>query len=132
MTKATQPLLALLPAAALLFYMNANPFAATPARADALMTGKMLGLLCTSKEKEDQNSCQSYIAGVVDYHTLLKSLGTAPSVNFCLPHDITMAQIKLIVTRYVLQRTEHRDFIAAPAVAMALFNAYPCQVVRRK
>lgn len=129
MTKATQPLIII--AALAVFYMNAGAIGATPARAAALMTGKTLALLCTSKDKSDQVGCQSYIAGVIDYHNLLKSLGTAPSVNYCLPQGITMAQVKAIVTRYILQRTENQDFIAAPAVAMALFNSYPCGKIRR-
>lgn len=118
--------------AATLLYMNAFCGAATPAHANALMTGKTLVLLCTSKEKEDQVGCQSYIAGVVDYHNLLKSLGTAPTVNFCLPKGLSMAQMKAVITRYIIQRTEHQDFIAAPAVAMALYNAYPCAKPRRR
>ena len=128
MTKATQPLIAL--ATALL--LNAlTPYAA-PAAVGALMTGKTLTLLCRSEEKEDQIGCQSYIAGVVDYHHLLRGLGTAPSVNFCLPDKLSMQQMKTIVTRYILTRTEHQDFIASPAVAMALYNAYPCPTARRR
>lgn len=91
------------------------------------MTGKALALLCMSEKESDIFACQTYIAGVVDYHHLIKGLGTAPSVNFCLPPGITMAQIKQIVTRYLVQRTEHHDFIAAPAVSLALYNMYPCK-----
>lgn len=93
----------------------------------ALVTGKTLILLCNSAKQDDRFVCQSYIAGVVDYHRLIKSLGTAPSVDFCLPKDIKMEQIKTIVTQYLMTRTEHQDFIAAPAVAMSLFSAYPCK-----
>ncbi len=71
--------------------------------------------------------CQSYIAGIVDYHTLIKSLGTAPSVDFCLPKEITMNELHRIVANYLrLNRSQHEDFIAAPAVGLALYNAYPC------
>lgn len=124
MTKATQPLI--LAATALMLLIGASS-----ARAEALMTGKMLALFCTSKEKIDQTSCQSYIAGIVDYHNLLRSLGTAPAVNYCLPKGITMDQIKQIVTRYIVTRTEHTDFIAAPAVAVSLYDIYPCDKTRR-
>lgn len=127
MSKATQPLILV---AASIFTLCAA-FSPAHAAVGALMTGKTLALLCTSKEKDDQLSCQSYIAGVVDYHNLLRSLGTAPSVNYCLPDNIGMVQMKQIVTRYLVTRTEHRDFIAAPAVAMALYNAYPCAKTRK-
>lgn len=95
------------------------------------MTGKTLNLLCQSTKADDQYSCQSYIAGVIDYHRLIKSLGTAPSVDFCLPRDVKMGQITAVVTRYITTHTEHQDYIAAPAVAMSLFNAYPCKKSKR-
>lgn len=100
----------------------------TPAKAveGALMTGKTLALLCNSAKEEDQFSCQSYIAGVIDYHRLLKSLGAAPSVDFCIPRETKMIQIKSTIVQYMIKHTEHQDFIAAPGVAMSLFNAWPC------
>lgn len=112
----------------------AGTFSTAPAAAmdGALMTGKTLSLLCSSAKADDQFACQTYIAGVIDYHRLLKSLGTAPSVDFCLPSDLKMEQIKAMVTQYVLAHSEHQDFIAAPAVAMSLFNAYPCKAARRR
>lgn len=127
MRKATQPLIGL----AALFFFGLTA-AQTQAAVGALMTGKTLALLCTSKKEDDQIGCQSYIAGVVDYHNLLRSLGTAPSVNYCLPDALTMAQMKRIVANYILTRTEHQDFIAAPAVAMALYNMYPCPTAKRR
>ncbi len=96
----------------------------------ALMTGKTLTLLCTSTKDDDQFSCQSYIAGIIDYHHLIKSLGTAPSVDFCIPKEVTMGQLKQLVTQYIIAHTEHQDFIAAPGVAMALYNAHPCKKKR--
>lgn len=93
----------------------------------ALMTGKTLSLLCSSAKPEDRFACQTYIGGVVDYHRLVKSLGTAPSVDFCLPKTLKMEQITGIVTKYIMTHTEHQDFIAAPAVAMSLYNTYPCK-----
>lgn len=114
---------------ALCLCMRAAPVAAMDG---ALMTGRTLSLLCNSAKAEDQFACQSYIAGVIDYHRLIKSLGTAPSVDFCLPKELKMEQIKMMVTQYVVTHTEHQDFIAAPAVAMSLFNKYPCKSARKK
>ncbi len=98
----------------------------------ALMTGKTLYLLCTSNKADDQFACQSYIAGVIDYHRLLRGLGSAPTVDFCLPQAIDMTQIKQIVSGYLGSRTEHRDFVAAPAVAMSLYGVYPCDKKKRR
>lgn len=97
----------------------------------ALMTGQSLANLCASKKNDDQFACQSYIAGVIDYHRLIRGLGTVPSVDFCLPRDLKMAQIKQVVYAYIVRHTEHRDFIAAPAVAMSLYNRFPCPKRRR-
>lgn len=73
-------------------------------------------------------ACQAYIAGVLDYHNLVKSLGTAPSVNFCVPEGVTMNQLQMVVARYLqMRRSQHGSFIAAPGVALALFSAYPCK-----
>jgi Rap1a immunity proteins len=127
MQKATQPLIAV----TMLFFLGIASASTANAAVGALMTGKTLALLCTSTVDKDQAACQSYIAGVVDYHNLLRSLGTAPTVNYCLPDSLTMAQTKNIVTRYIMSRAEHQDFIAAPAVAMALYNAYPCPKQRK-
>jgi hypothetical protein len=105
---------------------------ARAAEGGAYMTGRALSLLCVSNKGEDQFSCQSYIAGVIDYHHLVRSMGAGPAVDFCVPDTLKMAQIKNIVTMYIRQHTEHQDFIAAPAVAMALFNAYPCNRPKAK
>jgi len=96
----------------------------------ALMTGNTLAVLCTSDKQDSLFACQSYIAGIIDYHHLIKGLGTAPSVDFCLPAGIKMAQIKDVVTAYIIRHTEHQDFVASPGVTMALFNAWPCKGAR--
>ncbi|MFK7838805.1 MAG: Rap1a/Tai family immunity protein [Bdellovibrionales bacterium] len=73
-------------------------------------------------------ACQAYIAGILDYHTLLKSLGTAPGIDFCVPEDAGMALIQKRVQSYVLKnRKQHSSFIAAPGVTLGLHNAFPCE-----
>ena len=72
-------------------------------------------------------ACQAYIAGVLDYHNLIRSLGTAPSVDFCVPDSATMNDVHGRVTSYIFKnKHEQGPFIAAPGVALGLFNAYPC------
>lgn len=103
---------------------------AAPAKAatdGALMTGGALATLCASRNNGDQFACQSYIAGVIDYHRLIRGLGTAPTVDFCLPDRLPMADVKAVVMQYLTRYTEHRDFIAAPAVSMALYQRFPCK-----
>lgn len=71
--------------------------------------------------------CQSYIAGVIDYNNLIKTLGTAPSVNFCVTDQVDIGDLHTIVLEYLRAHIRaHKDFLAAPAVALALYEAYPC------
>ncbi len=73
-------------------------------------------------------ACQAYIAGVLDYHNLVRSLGTAPSVDFCVPDDVGMNKLQNVVAAYLDKNSGiHGSFTAAPAVALALFSAYPCR-----
>lgn len=73
-------------------------------------------------------ACQAYIAGVLDYHNLLSSLGTSPSVSFCVPEDVSMNNLQIAVHRYfVKNRGEHAKFVAAPGVALALYEIFPCE-----
>ncbi len=72
-------------------------------------------------------TCQAYIAGVMDYHALLRSLGTAPSVDFCVPSSAELGSLQTIVVRYLKRNPQHKGFIASPAVALALYESYPCK-----
>ncbi len=73
-------------------------------------------------------ACQSYIACVLDYHTIIRALGTAPSVDFCVPQDKTLNDLQDDVFEYLLHnKNEHGGFIASPGVALGLFDKYPCE-----
>lgn len=73
-------------------------------------------------------ACQAYIAGVLDYHNLIRSLGTAPSVDFCVSDKVSMNEVQGKVTSYIFSHQhEQGPFIASPGVALALYKAYPCK-----
>ena len=73
-------------------------------------------------------ACQAYIAGILDYHALIRSMGVAPSVDFCVPEGESLYDIQKQVVGYLVRnKQEQGPFIAAPGVALALFNAYPCK-----
>ena len=100
----------------------------------AQFSGQYLMSMCASdangKELVEGGhiACQAYIAGVMDYHTLIKSLGAAPSVDFCVPEEHTLNQIQNRVQSYVLlNKKQHVGFIAAPAVALGLHQSFPCK-----
>ena len=110
-------------------------FITVPLQAQAArFSGQYLMSVCASDKNGKEITpgghiaCQAYIAGILDYHTLLKSLGTAPGIDFCVPEKASMAQVQNRVQSYVLRhQNQHSSFIAASGVALALYNAYPCQ-----
>jgi hypothetical protein len=111
-----------------------------PARAQktgALISGAYLLELCKRDKAGDElvtgghTACQSYIAGLVDYHNLLRSLGTSPSVDLCVPNTVSLNDLQDIVWKYLEQNAYHDAFIAAPAVTLALFEVFPCKGARQ-
>lgn len=86
-----------------------------------------LNRLCASDSRDDLYGCMHYIAGVIDYHTLMQSLGTAPTIGYCLPETLTMQQAAFAVIAYVRKMPQHADFIAASVVPLALNKLYPCR-----
>ena len=72
-------------------------------------------------------ACQSYISGVIDYHNMLRSMKIAPEINICIPEQVTLNAIHLIVLEYLQRNAQHDAFLAAPAVLLALYEKYPCK-----
>jgi hypothetical protein len=104
-----------------------------PAEA-ARFSGDYLLQVCASDKNGKEISpgghiaCQAYIAGILDYHALMKSLGNTPGVDFCVPDGTGLNEVQSKVTAYLFRnKHEQGPFIATPAVAMALFIAYPCK-----
>ena len=94
--------------------------------------------LCASDRKGKETvkgghtACQAYIAGIIDYHKLMKSLGTAPTIDFCVPNTESMRRLQNIVYVYLLKNAHHAEFIAAPSVTLALYEYYPCRKAKPK
>lgn len=73
-------------------------------------------------------ACQAYIAGILDYHNLQRTLGTSPTVDYCVPNDANLKTLQTQVYSYVYRhQKQHNVFTAAPAVALALYYFYPCK-----
>ncbi|MCI5060607.1 MAG: hypothetical protein MRY79_06000 [Alphaproteobacteria bacterium] len=102
-------------------------------KAGALISGAYLYELCKRNEEGGEDTpgghaaCQSYIAGLVDYHNLLQSLNIPPSVDLCVPATANLNDLQDIVWRYLERNAQHDAFIAAPAVSLALFEVFPCK-----
>ncbi len=99
----------------------------------AQFSGEYLIKVCSVNKYGDEIikggkiACQAYIAGVIDYHNMLKAMDLTSDMNFCIPEGVTLNEIQLRVLAYMYKRAKlHRKFVAAPGVAMALFSLYPC------
>ncbi len=99
----------------------------------ALISGAYLLELCKRDEdgkelvKGAHIACQSYIAGLVDYHNLLRSLGTSPNLDLCVPPNVKLNDLQDIAWKYLERNSHHDVFIAAPAVSLALSRYFPCK-----
>ena len=93
----------------------------------AYVTTAELERSCLSSKREQVNGCLQYIAGVIDYHILMQSFGTAPTIDFCLPANLTLEDAGVAVMRYLRRHPQHDAFIASSAVPLALNEAFPCR-----
>lgn len=114
-------------------FLAALPLPAKAQETSGFFSAHYLLKLCSSDSKgreiikNGHTACQSYISGVIDYHILMKTLGTAPIIDFCVPNTEPMARLQLIVWKYLAENGQHSDFVAAPAVTLALYEQYPCK-----
>jgi len=74
--------------------------------------------------------CAGYIAGIVDFHTVASTVESLSADMFCLPADISTADVIRAVTLYLEDNTRKHHDLAAYLVILALQNAYPCEADR--
>ena len=123
---------------AILLSFFSFPAIAQKQETGALISGAYLLELCKRDESGEEIApgahiaCQSYIAGLVDYHNLLRSLKVAPAVDLCVPPTTKLKDLQDIVFKYLETNAQHDAFIAAPAVMLALFEHYPCGNAKNK
>lgn len=104
-----------------------------PVRADTQFSGAYLLHVCEMDAKGREvvkgghTACQAYITGVIDYHRILQSMKLAPKIDICVPTKTPVVQVHHAVLSYLRRHKENDAFIAAPAVTMALYKAYPCK-----
>lgn len=82
-------------------------------------------------DKKDPKFCESYVAGIIDYHNLLQNFEVQTAVNFCIPPQYNLTQVTEIVMNDLAGSPQHDHFIAAPAVSLALFKAFPCKTRKK-
>ena len=95
------------------------------------MIGTVLAESCAAGSNPAAiNRCVGYVAGVIDYHVVMQSLGTNPTTDFCLPKELQVEEAAVSVIAYIKAHPHQAGFIAAPAVALALNALYPCRKVQ--
>ncbi|MCB9989479.1 MAG: hypothetical protein H6868_09155 [Rhodospirillales bacterium] len=113
--------------------MAAIFFFSVPEAYAARFSGAYLLHICEKDDKGKETvkgghtACQAYIAGVIDYHNVLRSMKMAPQVDICVPKDVSSNVLHDIVLTYLRNHPENDSFVAAPAVTMALYGKYPCR-----
>lgn len=106
---------------------------ASPRPAAAIyVSGADLVSNCLSDKKQDVYACVHYVAGVIDYHTVMQSVGTAPSLPFCIPPNVSVTEAAFTVLTFLRAQPMHQGFVAAMAVPIALNKTYPCPKPRPK
>lgn len=70
--------------------------------------------------------CQAYIAAVIDYHNTMQSMDLAPDIKICIPEGTSLNELHDVVLSYLEFNPQHDNFVAAHAVAIALYEAFPC------
>ena len=81
----------------------------------------------TDKATHLSSFCETYVAGVIDTQNMLKSMDFVTPVTFCIPEQYSIQQVTEIVLNDLASSPQHDHFVAAPAVTLALFKAFPCK-----
>lgn len=103
-----------------------------------MFSGGYLMQVCASDKKGKETvkgghtACQAYIAGVVDYHKLMRSLNAQPLLDICVPNTAPMKRLQDIVWVYLMKNPQHGEFMGAPSVTMALYEYYPCPEPKKR
>jgi hypothetical protein len=95
------------------------------ARADAFKTGNVLYQECAAPiGAREYANCQNYVMGVAD---VMAGNNAVNGYAACFPRDVTVGQIREVVTRYLANLPQSRNKGAAGLVADALAQAFPCR-----
>ena len=106
-----------------------------PASAKVSFNSYMRGIdllsMCRNKEMNTKvitpSFCETYVAGVIDVHNMMRSMDFTTPVTFCIPEQYSIQQVTEIVLNDLAASPQHDHFVAAPAVTLALFKAFPCK-----
>ena len=93
---------------------------ASPVRAE-FYSGNDLHERCRGSAV-DSISCRAYIAAVSD----VMQRNTVASWTACMSENVTLGQVTDVVTRWLANNPEKRQYAANSLTAYALSEAFPC------
>ena len=102
-----------------------------PQSAAQAMTAESLDRACNTPTGDSSYElnfalCVGYIHGVID-HERLRSRDVAANGIFCIRDEVSNAELRGLVRRYLTTRSERRSEMAAMMVSEALADAFPCR-----
>ena len=90
------------------------------------MSGNKLLSLCSSDEAFNIMACYGFIMGVDDSEAVVSEWNDlAP--RSCLPKNVQMEQLKLVVIKHLQSNPEYLHLGAASLVLNSISRAFPCE-----
>ena len=89
------------------------------------LDGNTLNEQCSSNDASIQNLCGFYVAGVIDSVESTKGKGIL-GWNFCVPVGVTIGQLTGIMSNWLRNNPQKRQYKAMGLVGEALQAVYPC------
>ena len=103
----------------------AAPCYAETEKAKVFLDGNRLFELCDDNAPGyKQDGCLGYVLGATD--VALSGSSGGQRIGLCVPPNVTAAQLRAIVVRYLRQHPEMWRYSAFNSVWRALADAFPC------
>ena len=97
-------------------------FALVVGRAEAVVSGNEIWDNCQDSTK--LQFCYGYILGVAQTHNVARPMNSKPF--FCIPNEVQEQQVLDVVTSYITNHPERRQWPAPTLVIFALGEKFPC------
>ena len=102
-----------------------NSYSKNDVPTDLFETGNGLLNTCSSNEFWLGATCLAFIEGIAEGYSGRLSV-SQHSQSFCLPSNVTLAQSRDVVVKWLRNNPENRHLIASALVVTALNAGFPC------
>lgn len=87
--------------------------------------GSQLLSLCEPSNTYETNACNTWLMGLNDTLSTMKSWGYYDSV--CTPLDVYAGQLRKVIIKYFNEHPEELHLAASGLAINALYDAFPCE-----